>query len=121
MTLDQLLDKAPHFRDYVEAQFPKYKAYPFCFAGRPETKIFSERDVFLALHGRCKPNKRNAGERREVRPTHPALVADGRHPPRERRAGTPSQRRSILGSLLAEKAKKPSLSSSYRSKNRIFT
>ena len=30
------------------------------------------------------------------------------------------RRRSILGSLLAEKAKKLSLSSSYRSKNRFF-
>jgi hypothetical protein len=29
--------------------------------------------------------RRYAGGRREARPTHPSLVADGRHPPRERR------------------------------------
>jgi hypothetical protein len=43
--------------------------------------------------------RRYAGGRREARPTHPSLVADGRHPPRERRAETPSRGGAILGSL----------------------
>ena len=48
-----------------------------------------------------------AGGWREARPTHPSVGADGRHPPRQRRARTPSRRRSILGSLLAERRKTP--------------
>eukprot|EP01047_Picozoa_sp_COSAG01_P010280 COSAG01_NODE_432_length_17115_cov_126.732593_15_plen_174_part_00 len=57
--------------------------------------------------------RRYAGGRREARPTHPSLVADGRHPPRERRAGTPSRGGAILGSLCPPNRQMACLSSSY--------
>ena len=56
--------------------------------------------------------RRYAGGRREARPTHPSLVADGRHPPRERRAGTPSRGGAILGSLCGPRGQKACLSAS---------
>ena len=57
--------------------------------------------------------RRYAGGRREAWPTHPSLVADGRHPPRERRAGTPSRGGAILGSLCPPNRQMACLSSSY--------
>ena len=52
-------------------------------------------------------HERYAGRRSEARATHPSAVADGRHPARERGGRTPSRRRSILGSLSAERRQTP--------------
>jgi hypothetical protein len=62
--------------------------------------------------------RRYAGGWRGARPTHPSLVADGRHPPRERRAVTPSQGRAILGSLCPPSRQMACLSSSYTARER---
>jgi hypothetical protein len=62
--------------------------------------------------------RRYAGGRREARPTHPSLVADGRHSPRERRAETPSQGGAILRSLCPPNRQMACLSSSYTAKER---
>ena len=64
--------------------------------------------------------RRYAGGRREARPTHPSLVADGRHPPRERRAGTPSRGGAILGSLCPPNRQMACLSASYTARERFF-
>ena len=65
--------------------------------------------------------RRYAGGRREARPTHPSLAADGRHPPRERRAGTPSRGGAILGSLCSKSRQMAYLSSSLHSQRKIFS
>ena len=79
-----------------------------------------EYEIPLARLELCRPFARRQG-RRARRPTHAQVdLARRPLPPYTTRAasGDASRRRSILGSLLAEKAKKPSLSSSYGSKNR---
>jgi hypothetical protein len=64
--------------------------------------------------------RRYAGGRREAWPTHPSLVADGRHPPRERRAETPSRGGAILGSLCPPNRQMVCLSSSYTAEKEML-
>ena len=84
------------------------------------TKYISVISVNFAITATPPTPRRYASGRREARPTHPSLVADGRHPPRERRAGTPSRGGAILGSLCPPNRQMACLSSSYTARERNF-